>query len=111
MTTETPKKTPLLDLLRSVPADGRHVYEHDSMHSHNIPYGRLCREAADELDRLSAEVAQERKVDTDSRRMFVARLENMQKNGDNWMTVAAVLALLNDCDMLALSSKEIDRDN
>lgn len=36
-----------------------------------------------------------------SRGMFVARLENMQQNGDRWLTVAAVLALLNDCDMLA----------
>lgn len=33
--------------------------------------------------------------------MFVARLENMQKNGDHWLTVVAVLALLNDCQYLA----------
>lgn len=33
--------------------------------------------------------------------MLVARLENMQKNGDIWLTVQAVLALLNDCDMQA----------
>lgn len=33
--------------------------------------------------------------------MFVARLENMQKNGDTWLTIAAVLELLDDCDMLA----------
>ena len=58
MTTETPKKTPLLDLLRSVPADGRHVYEHDPTHHQNIPYGRLCREAADEIAELRAQVAQ-----------------------------------------------------
>lgn len=37
----------------------------------------------------------------DSRGMFVARLENMQKNGDQWLTVTAVIALLFDCDMLA----------
>lgn len=36
-----------------------------------------------------------------ARGMLVARLENMQKNGDTWLTVQAVLALLNDCDMLA----------
>jgi hypothetical protein len=36
-----------------------------------------------------------------SRVMFVSRLENMQKNGDAWLTITAVLALLNDCDMLA----------
>ena len=40
-------------------------------------------------------------ADRDSRGMFVARLENMQKHGDHWLTVQAVLALLNDCDMLA----------
>lgn len=40
-------------------------------------------------------------VESNSRRMFVARLENMQANGDQWLTVAAVLALLNDCNMLA----------
>lgn len=44
-------------------------------------------------------------ADRSSRRMFVARLENMQKNGDQWLTVAAVLALLNDCDMLAASER------
>lgn len=36
-----------------------------------------------------------------SRAMFVARLENMERNGDKWLSTAAVLALLNDCDMLA----------
>ena len=40
-------------------------------------------------------------ADSQSRAMFVARLENMQKNGDLWITVPAVLMLLNDCDMLA----------
>ena len=43
--------------------------------------------------------------DRDSRGMFVARLENMQKNGDHWLTVTAVLALLNDCDILAASEQ------
>lgn len=40
-------------------------------------------------------------VESESRGMFVARLENMRANGDQWLTVAAVLALLNNCDMLA----------
>ena len=44
-------------------------------------------------------------ADRSSRCMFVARLENMQKNGDHWLTVTAVLALLNDCDMLAASER------
>jgi len=40
-------------------------------------------------------------ADRDARGMFVARLEDMQKNGDTWLTVQAVLALRDDCDMLA----------
>jgi hypothetical protein len=40
-------------------------------------------------------------LDRSSRLMFVARLENMQKNGDHCLTATAVLALLNDCDMLS----------
>ena len=33
--------------------------------------------------------------------MLVARLENLQRNGDTWLTVAAVLAMISDCKMLA----------
>lgn len=40
-------------------------------------------------------------ADQDSRRILVARLENMQKSGDHWLTIPAILALINDCDMLA----------
>lgn len=40
-------------------------------------------------------------MEWESRAMFVARLENLSHNGDKWLTVEAVLALLNDCDMLA----------
>ena len=43
-------QTPLLDLLRDVPADARQVYEHDSMHSQNIPFGRMASEAADTIE-------------------------------------------------------------
>ncbi len=39
--------------------------------------------------------------DMESRAMFVSRLENMQQQGDKWLTIVAVLALLDDCDMLA----------
>lgn len=41
------------------------------------------------------------RIDVNSKAMFFARLENMQKNGDVWVSTVAVLALLNDCDMLA----------
>jgi hypothetical protein len=40
-------------------------------------------------------------ADRDARSMFVARLENVRDNGDHSLTASAVLALLNDCDMLA----------
>ena len=40
-------------------------------------------------------------ADAESKAMFVARLENMREHGDTWLTIPAVLALLNDCDMLA----------
>jgi hypothetical protein len=48
---ETPQgyQTPLLDLLRKVPKDGRAIYEHGPTHSQSVPYGRLCHEAADAL--------------------------------------------------------------
>jgi len=45
----------------------------------------------------------------DSRRMFVARLEAMFKGGDRWLTIPAVLALLNNCDMLASRDAAIVR--
>lgn len=45
------------------------------------------------------------RAERSSRGMFVARLENMSQNGDHWLTVAAVLALLNDCDNLAASER------
>lgn len=47
-------KTPLLDLLRSVPADARVSYEHSPTDYSMIPAGRLCAEAADEIERLRA---------------------------------------------------------
>ena len=71
----------------------------------------LMPQAAAELRRLHAEVERLR-ADADSRGMFVARLEKMQEQGNQWLTIAAVLALLNDCDMLASRSAaaEIGRE-
>jgi hypothetical protein len=43
--------------------------------------------------------------DNASRCMFIARLENMQKNGVISIKISDVFALINDCDMLA----EIER--
>ncbi len=50
-------ETPLLDLLRAVPADARMIYEHDAFHSANIPVGRLCAEAVQEIEALREDVA------------------------------------------------------
>lgn len=59
-------QTPLLDLLRAVPADARQVYEHGPTHSQNIPFGRLAAEAVAEIERLrayaAAAVAKEREL-------------------------------------------------
>ncbi len=52
-------------------------------------------------------VEQASKIEQESRQMFVARLENMQENGDAWITIAAVLALLSDCDRLAIQSNGV----
>lgn len=49
-------QTPILDLLRDVPADARQVYEHDSMHSQNIPFGRMAKEAANTIEALQERV-------------------------------------------------------
>jgi flagellin-like hook-associated protein FlgL len=57
----------------------------------------VVRAAADRIESDADTISAERS----SRGMFVARLENMQKNRDTWLTAQAVLALLNDCDMLA----------
>lgn len=45
--------------------------------------------------------------DEDSKAMLVARLEAMINDGHTWLTIHAVLALINDCDMLA-NRKEVD---
>lgn len=47
-------QTPLIDLLRSVPADARMTYEVSECHHHMIPVGRLCADAVAELAALRA---------------------------------------------------------
>jgi hypothetical protein len=53
------KQVPLIELLESVPADARMVYEHGQFHSQNIPVGRLCHEAVAALRTALAEPEQE----------------------------------------------------
>lgn len=48
-------QTPIIDLLRDIPADARMVYEVTSTHHQSIPVGVLAKQAADEIKRLTAE--------------------------------------------------------
>lgn len=57
---------------------------------HHPQHHRAVHEAISDLE-----------CETQSRGMFVSRLKNMQDNGNELVSVADVLALLNDCDMLA----------
>jgi hypothetical protein len=74
----------------------------------SVVYGYDDTAAAAELRRLHAEVERLRFYE-DSRGMFIARLEKMQEQGDKWLTILGVLALLSDCDMYASRSAAIAR--
>jgi hypothetical protein len=49
-------QTPLVDLLRGTPKDGRVCHEESLTSHHFIPYGRLCHEAADTIEALRRQV-------------------------------------------------------
>lgn len=55
-------ETPLLDLLKSVPADARMIYEHSPIESSSIPVGVLAKRAADALETQDAEIEALRSV-------------------------------------------------
>ena len=52
MSDQQPKQTPILDLLRDIPADAHMVYEVNPTHHQSIPVGVLAHQAADEIERL-----------------------------------------------------------
>lgn len=52
-------ETPLLDLLNSVPADARMIYEHSPIESSSIPVGVLAKRAADALTAQAATIAEQ----------------------------------------------------
>lgn len=62
----------------------------------------LCSSRGDEerVAEAQEELARLRNA-ADAIGMLVARLENLQRNGDTWLTVASVLAMIGDCEMLA----------
>lgn len=68
---------------------------------HNADMCDQGRRADDLSAKLLAGIERERKMSQDARSMFVARLQNVQENGGTMLAVSDVLALLNDCDMLA----------
>jgi len=55
MSDQQPKQTPILGLLRDIPADARMSYEVNPTHHQSIPVGVLAHQAADEIDRLRAD--------------------------------------------------------
>lgn len=54
MSDQQARQTPIIDLLRDIPADARMVYEVTSTHHQSIPVGVLAKNAADEIERLTA---------------------------------------------------------
>lgn len=54
-------EVPLIEQLRSVPITCREMIEVGPQHHRNIPYGRLCHEAAEALASQSEELRQVRK--------------------------------------------------
>lgn len=63
-----------------------------------IVSGGLC---GDEGGSQYCSLRHDADIEKASRSMFVARLEMCSRNGDTQLTVQSILALLNDCDMLA----------
>lgn len=55
MNDQQARQTPIIDLLRDIPADARMVYEVTPTHHQSIPVGVLAKNAADEIERLRAE--------------------------------------------------------
>lgn len=60
---------------------------------------------AERLEQKVRNLTTELDIWQESRAMLVARLNNMYDQGDKWLTVISVHALMNDCDMLASRSK------
>ena len=59
-------QTPLVDLLRGTPKDGRVCHEESPTSHHFIPYGRLCHDAADTIEALRRERDEAIKVRNDA---------------------------------------------
>ena len=62
---DTPRQTPLVELLLAVPEDARLIYEHSPTESQSIPVGPMCRQAAMELATATRERDEARAIAND----------------------------------------------
>ena len=105
MSDQQPKQTPILDLLRDIPADARMVYEVNPTHHQSIPVGVLAHQAADEIDRLRAE----RDDNAWWRKELADKLHDRETQISNaWaaLRAAGVQSETNLADAIALLAKE-----
>lgn len=69
-------QTPLLDLLRGVPADARVIYEHNRTHHQSIPAGWLCADAANEIELLHSALRKANdKAEQFERQWYLAKID------------------------------------
>ena len=96
-------QTPLVDLLRGVPADARTEYEVNPTHHKMIPVGLLCHDAADENTRLLAELdASEKHI----RNMDQGRMERDQVITDLRTELAVVRKLCGEAARMIYSASD-----
>ena len=89
-------KTPLIELLRSVPKHAVEVYEHNPTHHQNIPYGRLCHEAADALEAWNRRAeAQWQPIETAPKELG-KRILGLKDCGEGTLTSISIMFWLND---------------
>lgn len=68
MNDQQARQTPIIDLLRDIPADARMVYEVTPTHHQSIPVGVLAKNAADEIERLRERVMDQEEKHADALR-------------------------------------------
>jgi hypothetical protein len=90
--------------------DGEVQVQQCTLHEAHVDAIHEWAERAKAVERELAAAKADAAAEQESRGMFVARLEKMQEQGDQWLTVVAVLALLNDCDRLASLSADIAKE-
>jgi hypothetical protein len=52
---DIPDSVPLIEQLKDVPIDGHDSYPISSFYHKNIPYGQLCHDASEEIQRIKNE--------------------------------------------------------